>query len=495
MLRDHDWAAQEGAAATLPPMLPWLLVLAWSALGAGLSSAWIICGLCLVAGLLLVRGIASRLWPQRADVGPLASWAFIGSAGVLLLGPAIAPECIGLAVAASGLYGLVLAGDGHHRGWLLYSSSLGVLLLTTGPAVGSTVLLLPAVLGPVWMNRSGRPALIGWYATLAAAAAVALLPILLWSSLISTELRSVNTANWALPWKGPALLPLLAMSALLYPWPYWPRFWRSARRQSRITRDRGFRLCAIALALPLATFVASGEGIRSLLLLEPAVAALIARLLAGRLPGRADFPAGFPSLPLIPLALVPIAINTAPWAQLGLRAHQFLGIRELPLWLASIGVGGTVVVLSGVFLLVQATPRLLLSRVAQVALLPVILSAAVSLELSGELGRAFDLTPVAERISELQSRGTPVAVLGIDPSTYAFPGRLAQPLTALSNAQSALGWAREHADATIVAPFRGSVLHLLRQPAFAAQQGASWVAFWPAQTIIDTGGAVLEERF
>src|SRR5206468_1188785 len=124
----------------------------------------------------------------------------------------------------------------HHRGWLLYSSSLGVLLLTTGPAVGSTVLLLPAVLGPVWMNRSGRPALIGWYATLAAAAAVALLPILLWSSLISTELRSVNTANWALPWKGPALLPLLAMSALLYPWPYWPRFWRSARRQSRITR-------------------------------------------------------------------------------------------------------------------------------------------------------------------------------------------------------------------------------------------------------------------
>jgi len=41
----------------------------------------------------------------------------------------------------------------------------------------------------------------------------------------------------------------------------------------------------------------------------------------------------------------------------------------------------------------------------------------------------------------------------------------------------------------------GSILHLLRQPAFVAQQGAAWIAFWPVQTVLETGGAVLAERF
>lgn len=220
----------------------------------------------------------------------------------------------------------------------------------------------------------------------------------------------------------------------------------------------------------------------------------MARLLAGRLPGRADFPAGIPSLVLIPLALVPIAINTVPWAQLVLRAEQFLGIRELPLWLASIGVGGTVVLLSGVFLLVQATPRLLLSQVAQVALLPLIATAAVDVEMSGEVGRAFDLTPVAERLSELQFNGRPVAMLGIDPSSYAFSGRLRNTPTVLADKQSALDWAHANAGGTVIAPFNGSVLRLVRQPVFAAQQGARWIAFWPVQTIIETRGAVLAEQ-
>jgi hypothetical protein len=488
MARDGNWMAEDGLAATVPPLLPCLLVLAWSAFGVGLASAWAICALGLAVGLLLTRRLATRLWPQRADVGPLASWVFAGSAGILLLGPAIAPECIGLALTASGLYALALIGDGKRRGWPLFSLSLALLLLTTG-SLGCTVLLLPALFGPVWTQRSGAPAWIMWYAAFAAAVAFALLPFLLWSSYLAVDSTAVITVRLA-----PSLLPLFAMSAVLYPWPYWPRFWRSVRRQSKILNDPGFRLCAIASVLPLIAFVAGGSGIRTLLLLGPATTAVIARLLAGRLPGRADFPAGIPSLFLIPLALVPIAINTVPWAQLVVRAQQFLGTGKLPLWLASIGVGGTVVVLGGVFLLVQATPRLLLSRVAQVALLPLILAAAVTLEMTGELGRSFDLMPVAARISALQSNDAPVAVLAIDPSTYAFAGRLKQPLTVLSTEQSALDWAHEHADGTVIAPFHGSVLRLLRQPGFAAQQGASWVAFWPAQTIMETGGAALRER-
>jgi hypothetical protein len=487
MTRDGGWMARDGTTATVPPLLPWLLALAWSAFGVGVAAAWVVCALSLAVGLLLTRRLAIRLWPQRADAGPLATWVFAGSAGVLLLGPAISPECIGLPLTASGLYALAFIRDGQRRGWILFTLSLGLLLLATGP-LGSAVLLLPALFGPFWTQRSGAPGWIRWYAALGAAVAFAALPFLLWSS------NSAAPSAAGIPLHlAPTLMPLLAMFVVLYPWPYWPRFWRSVRRQSKILSDSGFRLCGMALILPMLAFVAGGGEIRMLLLLAPAATAVIARLFAGRLPGRADFPAGIPSLFLIPLALVPIAINTVPWAQLVLRVQQFVGNRELPLWLASVGVGGTVVMLSGVFLLVQATPRLLLSRVAQVALLPLIVAAAVDVEMSGELGRAFDLTPVAERVSALQSNGAPVAMLGIDPAGYAFPGRLRQTVAVLADEQSALDWAKTHAGGTVIAPFAGSVLRLVRQPAFAAQQGANWIAFWPAQTIIETGGAVLAE--
>ena len=45
----------------------------------------------------------------------------------------------------------------------------------------------------------------------------------------------------------------------------------------------------------------------------------------------------------------------------------------------------------------------------------------------------------------------------------------------------------------MLAPFRGSVLHLRHQPSYAAPQGSSWVALWPAQAVLDTGGTVLGE--
>ena len=320
-----------------------------------------------------------------------------------------------------------------------------------------------------------------------------MLPALFWLAA-TAGLDSSSVLAWATPRGGSSLLPLLALPAFFYPWPFWPRLWRSARRQNSPMADAGIRFCLIALVAPLTGCVLGGAELRRLLLIAPPAAVLIARLLAGRLPGRADFHAGIPGLPLILLGLVPVAINTVPWAQLASRARQLIGIEELPIRPASIGVGGTLVLLGGVFLLIQGTPRLMLSRAAHVALLPMILAGAVIVEMTGALGGAFDLGPVAARLAELQSRSAPVAVLGIDPSVYAFPGRLEQPLADLATADTALEWARAHPDGTILASFRGSVLHLMHQPSYAAPQGPSWIAFWPAETVLETEGAVLEWR-
>jgi hypothetical protein len=467
---------------TIPPLLPRLIAWAWSAVGVRTGAAWTICAAGMALGLLATRRLARELWPQRADAPPLASWAYFGSAAVLVMGPAIAPETLGIGFAAAGLAGLGLAGAGRGVGWLLFAASLALLLPTAG-ATACLLLIGPAMLAPAWTGSRTAPQWVGWYVAVVAGSVPALL------------VARTSPASWMALHGSPSLLPILALPVLFYPWPFWPRFWRSARRQASPLSDRGVRFCLIAAAAALAGFALEGAGVRTLLLLAPPLAALIARLLAGRLPGRADFHAAVPGLPLALLGLVPVAINTVPLAQLAARADELFGIKEPPVWIASIGVGGTLVLLAGVFLLAQASPRLMLSRAAQVALLPLILAAAVLLEMSGALGRAVDPSPVAARLAQLQSEGKQVALFGIDPSVYAFPGRLESPLAKLAGPDAALSWSREHPDGMILAPFRGSVLHLVRQPAYAAPQGASWVALWPAETVLGTGAAVLVGRF
>jgi hypothetical protein len=119
---------------------------------------------------------------------------------------------------------------------------------------------------------------------------------------------------------------------------------------------------------------------------------------------------------------------------------------------------------------------------------------AITLEMTGALGRTFDLRPIAARVAELQSRDVPVGIFALDPSAYAFAGRLEQPLAELAGADGSLDWARTHPGGIVLAPFRASVLHLLRQPSYAAPQGPDWVALWPAETILETNGAVLGEH-
>jgi hypothetical protein len=438
--------------------------------------------------LLAVRRLAERLWPHRPDAGPLASWAFAGSAGIALLGAGVAPEALACPVVAFGLLGLAAAAEGRRVGWILFGAALALALLTVG-GFALWTLAAPAAIAPAWASRRGGPGWIAWYALLLLVSILAALP-LWWLAQAQPDAAAIW--RWLAPQDGPGLLPLIALALFFYPWPVWPRFWRSARRQSSLGADAGVRLCLTALLAPALGLVLEGAGPERLLLLAPAACATIARLLAGRLPGRADFHAGIPALPLALLGALPIVVNTAPWAQLASRARQLAGL-ELPIWLADLGVGGGMLLLGGTFLLIQGTPRLMLSRAAHIALLPAVLSAALSWEMAGAVGRAFDLRPMAARIAELQSRQAPVALFGIDPSDYAFAGRLEQPLLAFASQNEVLGWARQHPDGAVLAPFDGSVLHLPRQPSYAAPQGARWVAVWPASTIVETDGAVLAE--
>ena len=379
---------------------------------------------------------------------------------------------------------MALAAAGRRRGWLLYGGALMLLALTVG-AADLVLLLAPALTAPFWAAGDRRPSWPRWYLMAAAATACAAIP-LVWLASAAPQLLQLGADQGA-----PSLLPLLALPLFFYPWPFWPRFWRSARRQSNLMADPGLRLCAVAMLAGLTVGAWTGAGAHQLLLIAPAAAALIARLLAGRLPGRADFHAGIPALPLALMGALPIAINTVPWAQLAERARQLFGT-EIPIWIADLGVGG------GMLLLGENLPfdpghaeaDALAGGASGAA--PGGAGRSVAWEMTGSVGRAFDLEPLAARLAELELRNAPVAAYGIDPSTYAFAGRLEQPLNPLGSPEEAFDWALAHPGGAILAPFEGSVLHLPRQPSYAAPQGSSWVALWPATTIADTGPALLD---
>jgi len=131
----------------------------------------------------------------------------------------------------------------------------------------------------------------------------------------------------------------------------------------------------------------------------------------------------------------------------------------------------------------------------QLSLLPVLLVTAFNLEFRISLQQFFDLTPVAERIHQLQEEGRPIAFRGRYRGEFNFSGRLEKPLVVLPDSQSALAWSAAHPDGVIVAYFEGSLLRLPEHPLHLGPAGDSWAGLWPSEAVTRSRGAVLSVRF
>jgi hypothetical protein len=266
-------------------------------------------------------------------------------------------------------------------------------------------------------------------------------------------------------------------------------------RQRALFADPGVRYAALAAVPALGFLAAFGDRGLGLLASMPILALLVARLLAHQRPGRADYHALVPGLPLLLIGLVPITLSIVPWSDLEGRVRELFSVTALPMWLRGVTVVSGLVLLGGGFLVVQATPRLMLSRVAQLALLPAVLATAIHLEFLASLNHFFDARPIAARLALHQADGLPAAVLGPYSGEFHYLGRLPADLEQLPDATAAVAWAERNRDGIIVASFAGSMLHLPQQPLFLASLGPSWVALWPAQTVLESEGRVLAPRF
>ncbi|MBX6320544.1 MAG: glycosyltransferase family 39 protein [Rhodospirillaceae bacterium] len=485
-----------------PPLLVWLIHLLWTLFGVSGALARLVTPAFSLAALLATWRLGRELWPRRPELA--------GAAAIVLVGTSGFATYLGLTVAsmppvpffALGLIGLARAAEGAaFRGFSLYATAVLFGCLSGGWAI-LLALLPPAVLAPWWAGAgptAPRRRWARWYACTAGSVALAVALVFLWMWAggmdAVTALGRVWTRAggwWHRSWLWiPALLPLV-----LYPWVWWPTFWRSVRAALLAGPDSGTRFALVAAAAALLFALLTGNGqADSLLLLQVPLALLIARVSADQAQPR-DFHALVPGLVALAIGLVAFLLNIVPAAHLDVVWRLVIDEDgSVPIWLGGISLVPGLLLLGGGYFAALVTPRETRGALVQLALLPALLITSFNLEYIFTIREFADLQPVANEIRTLQEQGRPVAYYGRYKGQFDFAGRLQAPLVELRPMKETLFWAAANPDGVIVSSFQGSVLKLPARPLLLGPVGDTWAALWTAPQVLATNGAVLEQQF
>jgi len=455
-----------------PPLLFWLLNLAWSVLGISLWSSRALVALCGIGCVALCQRLERRLSPAASGQAP---WLLLGMIFlVLFTGVVMFDVLLCLCV----LLGFVAIADYVSEGrpaalWLLFAASaLG--LLAKGP-----VMLLhlagPIVLAP-WWSASGQRA--SWRRVLAmlVTALLGALPVLGWAWAAVHHLSAADADNlllrqtagrvvqsfahnrpvwWYLPW----------VPVLLLPWPMLLRWRRvpSAMRDARLSRAARFGACACVPAL-IAFCVVSGKQLHYLLPLMPGAAILLGAWLRSE-PGLLDIRRMG--------AVIAVVVGVLAWAMFGPEPiGRGILQRHTVVWLYLLAAGLLLAVI--VFLMISRGLRVEQRTSLAALLLAMALLPLVRLQALG----ALDARDVARRVVELQAQGVPVARVPNDPGVITFLAQLPAPLPEATRPSA---WAKEHPDGILFAyAGRGSAPEGTQN---AVRLANGWVGLMPSSVV------------
>ncbi|CAN5272230.1 hypothetical protein BH10PSE1_BH10PSE1_04780 [soil metagenome] len=295
MRLSHDWLVPHLNGQTYshkPPMMFWLINLAWSIFGENVFVARLVPAAFLpvtvwLAGVLGQK-VGGRAVGDQAALIAVSFVVFAVTSTLVMFDAMLTAACL------TALIGLVLAVQGRWgRGFLLFGLMIGLGVLIKGPAALMHV-MPAALLAPLWAES--RRSWLGWYAGVVAAlalgAAIALawaLPaahaggpefgqMILWGQ---TTGRMVKAFDHARPfWYFAALAPVL-----LLPWTVSRNLWAALldRRPSSSPASRISRLPWIAAAGTFVLFsLVSGKQIHYVSPALPSLAIGIAILLGRR---------------------------------------------------------------------------------------------------------------------------------------------------------------------------------------------------------------------
>lgn len=470
-----------------PPLFFWLIQLGWWV--AGLNDWWprLVVALFGLGDLVLTRAIARRLWGEH-PAARMAPLILLGSFYWTVFCTSIMFDMLLGFFALASVYAVIRAWqDGRARYFALAGLALGFGILTKGPVV-----FLPAlftVLFAPWWGRgvgSWRSGWVRWYggalgaAGIAALIAVAwLVPLTLGSDvdyLKNITLRQTggyvvdSFAHRRPIWWYLAMVPLL-----LYPWSFWPRAW-SALAAVRKTPDPGVRLCVVwAVAVLIVFSLISGKQAHYPLLMFPAVALLLGRLLPD-----VDR-AGDRSL-LVPAAAV-IAVGAAMIAM-----GAGLVRPKTAEWFAEMPAGPPYVagaLLIAIGLAVVAACRLTLG--GQIRALTAATCAAIAVSAWCVLrvsGPANDIRAASAFVGRLDAQGTALAVAGGYHGQFNFYGRIRSRIERIPPSTAAQ-WAERHPEGYLVAFYPAGRWPAAARvaPAYRSLYRSGYLAVWRARDV------------
>lgn len=472
-----------------PPLLFWLINIAWTFLGLNVWSVRLGVLAASLATVIMFERLMLRL-DADAITARRAAFILMGMVYFALFSSAIMFDVLLTTWVLVALHGAV---DLDRRRWIrgivLLSIGFGLGILTKGP-----VILLDAamvvVFGP-WWSETARASKARWYGSLGlgilGGAAIGLawaIPAAIsggpdYSSAIFFH-QTLDRVTKSFAHRRPAWFYFAVVPFMILPWTLVVRArWRAWRESFHISKSIRF---ATAWALPafVAFCLVSGKQPHYLLPLLGALAAYLATLL-GREGARIDG-----VLFGLILVLAGIGLATLPLiaghADDGGYLQRFIHHHEITASTVNVFAGlwpvwGVLIAALGVALTTWRRAR---ASVRAVALSCAASAAVFAVALAQMTGPFIDVTAAASRIRQIQDSGKPIAHLAWHHGLFEFAGRLTQPLAAVNFGQLH-AWCVAHPDGTVVSIYTKYPIPV--QPETEIPYRFGRITFWRAADI------------
>ena len=476
MFRTGDWLVPHLNGlpyADKPPLLFWLITLAWSVFGVGETVARIVPALFGAGAIAATGWLARLLWPDDPALAGRGALVLAATPVFALFASLVMFDAALALFTVIGIAAMIKVWRGSPRWWLVYGVVLGLGILTKGPVMA--VWLLPAaLLAPLWAGAGvswGR-----WYGGLALATAIGVAIALAWA--LPAAAAGGETYAGAILWHQtagrighafaharPWWFYAAALPLYLYPWGWWPAAWRGWRRA---IGDASGRMLVVWGASGFVIMSAiSGKQLHYLLPLLPAVALLTSRSLTD---GRWRETA----LPGLLLVGAGIAIAALPW--LVGPGDGFLSYRNVPHWLAEVTPlwGLALIVATGA--LVAVARDLGRGRVVVVALMGLLLFLFAHAIGKRLMFARYDLTEPAAILAAREAGG--LATVNKYHGEFSFLGRFERPVTVLADRPAAAAWLRCHPDGALFLAYRSRPVGLAAAPRWEYPYRRGWMGIW-----------------
>jgi 4-amino-4-deoxy-L-arabinose transferase-like glycosyltransferase len=421
-----------------PPLLFWLINLAWAVFGSGDYVARCVAPLAGLVSIWLTWRLSLRLWPGQLERAAMASLIHASCMLWMFFSPVTMFDTLLTVCVQGALLGALRAASGDRRGLFQMAVGMGLGILSKGPVL--LVFVLPVLLaGPICLPVQKRgPWLLRVALSVLGAAVVALA----WAvpSAFSggqeyanellfgqTAGRMVNSFAHQQPfWFYLAVLPLS-----LLPWLLFGAVWRGMRG---ILSDGGARFAAVWLGG--AFLVLSAVSGKQPYYILPAIPAA-ALLLAAAIDRQGNLLQG--------LEIVPVCIGTV------LLGAVPLVVNTLPIFAGS-GLPGLVSTTESLLLMAVAPVLLFRRRGRPLGVVTVTATSAVIFQvilvsaLSDTLWSGFDLRPMAAFARET---GRPTGWFGGYHGQLNYLGRI-RSVAELMEEQDVAAWLQEHAAGQLI---------------------------------------------